>query len=129
MACGGETDDDETGGTGGAGGTAGQGGIGGGPTEEELFSQIQEEADRINSCATVDDCYAVGFACSSLYVNADADRTRLEELIAEHTQRFGGVVGCPGACACGILSCEASRCVTDSGDCMSAPPGSMMVCL
>ncbi len=110
AACGGSSDDDDS-----------------GKSKEELDREIRAEAERLNSCELVEDCQGVGYGCSALFVNKDADTAHLEALIAE--KEGDEPLSCPASCACGILSCEAGKCVTASGDCMSTPPGSQMVCL
>ena len=97
-------------------------------SEAELKSEIQVEAARLNACDAVADCEAKSFDCGSVYVNADSDQTRLDELLHEHESRFGGR-GCNASCACGVLRCEENKCVTESSDCMTEPPDGMMVCL
>jgi len=97
-------------------------------SDAELNGEITAEAERINSCETVDDCEAKAFGCSSLYVNADADQTRLDELLAEHAARRGDVA-CPGSCACGVLLCDENKCVTEAADCMTPPPDGTPICL
>src|SRR5687768_2041199 len=97
-------------------------------TRAELQGEILAEAERLNSCDVVADCEAKSFDCGAVYVNADADHTRLDELLHEHQARFEGR-GCDASCQCGVLRCEANECVTESGDCMTEPPDGMMVCL
>jgi hypothetical protein len=96
-------------------------------TEAELESEILAEAERINSCGAVADCEAKSFDCTTVYVSSDADQARLDDLLMEHASRFGG--GCVSSCQCGVLRCEANKCVTEPGDCMTEPPDGMMVCL
>jgi hypothetical protein len=97
-------------------------------SDSELMSEIMAEAERLNSCEVVGDCEAKSLNCGALYVNAEADQTRLDDLLAEH-QRRSGNLGCPGSCQCGVLRCEQNRCVTESGDCTTPPPDGMSVCL
>jgi hypothetical protein len=97
-------------------------------SDSELLSEIMAEAERINSCDVVGDCEAKSLGCSALYVNADADQTRLDELLADYQSRRGPV-GCPVSCQCGLLRCEQNKCVTQASDCMEMPPDAMTVCL
>jgi hypothetical protein len=97
-------------------------------SDAELLSEIMAEAERLNSCDTVDDCEQKSLNCSAIFVNADADQTRLDDLLAEHDARSGNR-GCDASCQCGLLRCAESKCVTESGDCMTIPPDAEMVCL
>jgi hypothetical protein len=111
SACGGSSDEGDS-----------------GKTAEELDREIRAEAEALNRCAIVQDCRPVGYACSTLYVGADADTTHLEELINDH-ERQTEPIACPASCACGVLTCESGQCVTHAGDCMDVPTGGMTVCL
>jgi hypothetical protein len=97
-------------------------------SDSELRGEILAEADRINSCETVTDCEAKQYNCGAVYVSADADQSRLDELLAENDSRMAGL-GCDTSCQCGVLLCEENKCVTQSTDCMTTPPEGMMVCL
>src|SRR5688572_18102778 len=97
-------------------------------SDAELEGEIRAEAARINSCEVVGDCERKLLGCSAFFVSADADQTRLDELLVEHQRRSGGQ-GCPSICECGVLRCEQNECVTETGDCMSVPPDAMQTCL
>jgi hypothetical protein len=95
----------------------------------ELESEIRREADDLNSCDVVGDCEPKGFGCNTVYVNADSDQARLDELVSEHQSRYGDV-SCDLSCPCGLLSCQQGKCTTEAGDdCSSPPEGAEVICL
>jgi hypothetical protein len=100
---------------------------GSGKSAEQLEQEILEEAERLNSCATLSDCEAISYNCGSLYVNASSDTAELEDLIRQHDAKVGQQ-GCPALCACGVLFCQSGKCVKQSGDCMTVPDGGMQIC-
>jgi hypothetical protein len=97
-------------------------------SDAELEREILNEAERIDACDSVTDCENRSFNCGSLFVDARADQSRLDELIAEYESRNPGL-GCDTSCQCGVLRCEANQCVTEAGDCMEPPDDAMTVCL
>lgn len=101
----------------------------GGSSNEQLEADIAAEIEKLNSCDTVSDCEGVNFpVCSTRYVRSGSDRSTLDRLLEDYgTQNRG--VACTTDCKCGVLTCEQNRCVTASGDCETAPPDGMMVCL
>jgi hypothetical protein len=67
-----------------------------------------------DSCNSVEDCTAVYIpgTCRVGYINAEADRSNLDTLIAEYPAVGGLEPPCPAMCETGILSCEQGRCET-----------------
>jgi hypothetical protein len=117
VSCGGKSDPDPPG-----DGLAGL-------TDSELAARIESELDRLNRCATVDDCEPVGYPiCGTRFIGAETDRAELEPLLQEYGRRQDDIA-CAAVCQCGLLRCESDRCVTEDGDCTSEPPGSRQVCL
>jgi len=97
-------------------------------SESELRSEIILEAESLNTCDVTSDCEAKPFDCGSLYVNAEGDQARLDELLEQFDARFGGLA-CDTSCQCGFLTCMDNECVTGADDdCMISPPDEM-ICL
>ena len=86
-------------------------------TPEQVQDDIRAEVESLNSCNVLEDCTAVYIpgACSNGYINANADRAHLDELIAEYSA-VGGLEP-PCVMTCETLSCAQDRCVTQP-----APP-------
>ncbi|MDH5675990.1 MAG: hypothetical protein OEZ06_27960 [Myxococcales bacterium] len=107
----------------GSGGSGGSAGSGSGPDEATLRQSILDEADALNSCTSAAECTNVTlpFSCDAYFLNASADRTQLDALIAEYSASFvEGGLACTLACRCGELVCDAGKCMGIDSDCMSA---------
>jgi hypothetical protein len=98
-----------------------------GPTKAELEVQIETEIQRLNSCTVVDDCQRVGYPrCSSSYIGVEADRIRLDELLADYYR--GDDLICAAICACALLRCVEGRCDLSAGDCNPTPDEGVATC-
>jgi hypothetical protein len=99
-----------------------------GPSKVELEAMIEAEIEALNSCETIDDCSAtVGYPrCRAQWINGDADRTHLDELLEDYYA--GEEISCDASCQCALLRCEEGTCTLSSGDCMVAPPGAIATC-
>ena len=98
-------------------------------SDEEIRADIAAEIDRLNSCDVVADCVGVPTGtCASAFVRKGSDTSKLEALVRELTG--DDPIGCPAACQCGILTCEASKCTTAAGNCMEpSDDEQMQICL
>jgi hypothetical protein len=113
AACSGETDDPDPGGQQLDGGQLSDSGQSD-RTPEQVQADIRAEIDALNSCTVVEDCTGVGIpgTCSSGYINAGADRSNLDALLAEYSAVGGLEPPCAAICEMGILSCSQGRCET-----------------
>lgn len=96
------------------------------------WDEIEAAIDELNSCAVVDDCVAVPTTpCAQAYVNAEADISELSEMLRAYNDasHSGGDWACTDDCQCGLLTCDAGKCVTTQHDCVSEPEAGRPICL
>ncbi len=81
-------------------------------TPEQVQDDIRAEVESLNYCTVLEDCMAVYIpgTCSNGYINGDADRADLDDLIAEYSA-VGGLEP-PCVLICETLSCVQGRCET-----------------
>ncbi|QQR89992.1 MAG: hypothetical protein IPJ88_17820 [Myxococcales bacterium] len=80
-------------------------------TQEERYAAIDEEAQTLNHCETVDDCTGVQMGCSELWINKYENREFLEQLTSELDAPYPEGWRCPLSCAPEVVRCESQRCV------------------
>lgn len=98
-------------------------------TPEQVQDDIRAEVDSLNSCNVMEDCTAVYIpgTCSNGYINSDADRVHLDELIAEYSA-VGGLEP-PCILTCETLSCVPGRCeIQPASPSEVAGQGERLVC-